>query len=226
MKVRSREFQLGGFEMVKAVQVNSLGFMEWLLRVRPGVAISLALHVALLLFLAIMLAFPPGDPPAPVDKEVIIDMTVPPAPPRVAPKTTPPPKFRPDLAPAMDSVKTTVKPLDLPPVQNFDRTPATVVTTTQPQPPTIEKPVPIKRGGLSYPERAADRNITGYVDFSFIIEPDGSVGDPEVTAETPEGYGFAAAALKAFKSWRFEPKRIDGNPVAAQAHYRISFKLE
>ncbi len=219
--------------MVKAVQVNSLGFVEWLLRIRPGVAISLALHIALLLFLAIMLAFPPSDPPAPANKDVVIDMTVPPAPP--APRVQINPLIKPM---AIEQLKTVaeVPPLIIPVFPKTKQAPPTEVTAKEPppvkaappeaSPPVIDQPHALYRGGLVFPSRAVEREVSGYVDFSFIIEPDGSVGDPEVTAETPEGYGFAAAALNAFRSWRFEPKRIDGNPVAAQARYRISFKLE
>jgi hypothetical protein len=40
------------------------------------------------------------------------------------------------------------------------------------------------------------------------------------------GYGFADAARKAFPKWRFEPKLVDGKPVAAPARIRVSFKQE
>jgi TonB family protein len=216
--------------MVRAIQVNSLGFVEWLTRVRPGVAISVALHIALLLFLAVMLAFPPSDPPLPADrdpsKDFVVEMRQP-TPPRIEPpKPKLTPIFQPDVMPALNNVPTTVRPLVLPPVENLDRAPPVVTTATQTPVPVIDKPQPISRGGLVYPPRAAEHDVPGYVDFIFVIEPDGSVGDARVIAETPEGYGFAAAAEKAFTTWRFEPKRVDGKPVAAQARYRISFKSQ
>jgi TonB family protein len=76
-----------------------------------------------------------------------------------------------------------------------------------------------------FPARAEDRQISGYVDFEFTVLPDGSVGNPKVTAEVPEGYGFAAAAQKVFPRWKFAPEMVDGKAVPTQAYYRFSFKL-
>ena len=76
-----------------------------------------------------------------------------------------------------------------------------------------------------YPAIAEDDEIEGYVDFKFVIEPDGSVGDAKVMAEAPEGYGLADAALKVFPKWKFLPKTVDSKPVSAPASYRFSFKL-
>ncbi|MDB5396607.1 MAG: tonB [Rhodospirillales bacterium] len=174
--------------------------------------------------LAYCLAFHPAvqlQPEPPVD---IITMTQ--ASPSTPPKSQLTPTFQPDRAPVIEEVHTTVGTLPLPPRDSFDRTPPTMVTTTEPPSPTvIINPKPIYRGGLIYPDKAADRGVPGYVDFSFIIEPDGSVGDPQVIAEVPDGYGFAAAARKAFPKWRFAPKLVNGKPVAAPAQIRVTFKL-
>ncbi|HEX4504346.1 MAG TPA: energy transducer TonB [Alphaproteobacteria bacterium] len=83
---------------------------------------------------------------------------------------------------------------------------------------------PIFKATPVYPERAADRGISGFVDFVFTTSPDGSVVDPEVVAEVPEGYGFAAAATQAFRRWRFEPSpSVDG--LGPTLRYRMSFRL-
>ena len=100
---------------------------------------------------------------------------------------------------------------------------AAVVTEDKPQ--ITLNPKPISRTPPKYPDRAEDRQISGYVDFDFTIEPDGTVGDPRVVAEVPDGIGFAEAAKKAFPKWRFKPMMKDGHPVAAPAHIRVSFKL-
>jgi protein TonB len=215
--------------MARAIQVNSLGFVEWLLRLRPGVAISIGLHAALLLFLAVMLALPPKDPSPPEDRNAIIEMAEPPVTPN--PKPAAQPIFRPEPMPTLARTQTQVPPLPLPPVRIFSREQSTVATAEEPsqaeaqsEPPLIVDPRPISRGGLVYPERAAEHDIAGFVDFSFTIEPDGSVGNAEVTAEEPEGYGFADAARKAFRQWRFEPRRVDGKAVSAPARIRVTFK--
>ena len=211
--------------MVKAAQLNSLGFAEFLLRIRPGVAISVAAHVAIILFLAYVLAFPPVDPPAADSDKTVIEI-LPPAPPvePLPPSMTPVKPLKLLVEPTR-TIRTDIKVSPFsPPPDMHDETPAAVVSTAPPAPVVIN-PTPISRGGLFYPERAAERNVTGYVDFSFVIEPDGSVGDPQVIGEVPEGYGFAAAARKAFARWKFEPKTINGVPVRAPARIRISFKM-
>jgi TonB family protein len=76
-----------------------------------------------------------------------------------------------------------------------------------------------------YPAIAEDYQIEGYVDFEFIVEPDGSVGEPKVENEAPEIFGFADAALKVFSKWKFTPEIVDGKAVATHAFYRFSFKL-
>ena len=84
---------------------------------------------------------------------------------------------------------------------------------------------PLKIVPPEYPSRADDRQIEGYVDFEFTVLPDGSVGNPKVTAEVPEGYGFAGAAQKVFPRWKFAPELVNGTAVPTQAFYRFSFKL-
>ena len=76
-----------------------------------------------------------------------------------------------------------------------------------------------------YPTGAEDDQVEGYVDFVFIIEPDGSVGDPRVEAEMPEAYGLADAAVKVFPKWKFTPQSVNGSPVPTKAYYRFTFKL-
>ena len=85
------------------------------------------------------------------------------------------------------------------------------------------RPVSIVRP--NYPGAAEDDQIQGYVDFEFVIQPDGSVGDPVITTELPEGYGLADAAVKVFPLWKFTPANVNGAPVPTKAFYRFSFKL-
>ena len=105
------------------------------------------------------------------------------------------------------------------------RQPAPTVVTAK-EPERIVNPKPISRTIPTYPDRAEDRQISGYVDFDFTIEPDGTVGDPKVVAEVPEGYGFASAAQKVFPRWKFEPKTVNGKAVPAPARIRVTFRLQ
>jgi TonB family protein len=55
-----------------------------------------------------------------------------------------------------------------------------------------------------------------------IVYADGTVGDARVVSgEEP----FASAALRAVASWRYEPARLNGQPIAVFREIRIPFKL-
>jgi TonB family protein len=211
--------------MVRALPNNPWRCADFLERVRPGFALSAALHIGLLFVLAYFLAFRPQlqvPVPTPPD-EVLRYIEIPKTPPKpVVPHNS---IFHPEATPVIEGVHTSVPPLVLPTEQNFHREPPQTVTNTDVAPAVIINPKPIYRGGLDYPERAAEANRSGYVIFSFIIRKDGSVGDPQVIEEVPDGYGFAIAAKKAFPKWRFDPKLVDGKPVDAPAQIRVTFQL-
>lgn len=92
-------------------------------------------------------------------------------------------------------------------------------------PDTIFNPKATRFSDPIYPACAEQKDVSGTVDIEFTIEPDGSPANPRVLREAPEGYGFAASALKALSTWQFEPKRVDGKPVVATARSRIGFKI-
>ena len=71
-----------------------------------------------------------------------------------------------------------------------------------------------------------ERGQGGFVDLSVVIRADGTVANVRVIGETPQGYGFAAAALKALPGWRFDARLVDGKPVDAPARIRVSFVLK
>ena len=55
-----------------------------------------------------------------------------------------------------------------------------------------------------------------------IVYADGTVGDVRVLqGDEP----FVSAALAAVKSWRYEPARLNGQPIAVYREIRIPFKL-
>jgi len=196
---------------------------DFLERVRPGIALSAAIHAGLFVLLAYLLAFhsPMPAPPVPEDRGLVL------VPPPVMPVKPHPPThstFHPDSTPKLPNIDMPPDVLRLPPELTFDHSSDGPAVPT-PQPAVLVNPTPIYRGGLIYPPRAADMNREGYVDFDFVIEPDGTVGNPVVVAEVPDGIGFAAAAKKAFPKWRFTPMMKDGHPVAAPARIRVSFKM-
>jgi protein TonB len=134
------------------------------------------------------------------------------------------PLFIPAPAPRLAAVPTSVPDLPIPAQPDLKREKPTQVVADKPIQKVSRRPISIVKP--TYPERAEDRQISGYVDFEFTVQPDGSVGDPKVTAEVPEGYGFASAAQKVFPRWKFAPEMVNGKAVPTKAFYRFSFKLQ
>jgi len=84
---------------------------------------------------------------------------------------------------------------------------------------------PVKYVSTHYPVCAEGREVPGVVDFTLTIEPDGSVADLQVIQEVPAGFGFAKSGLDALPGWKFEPKLVDGKPVASKAVIRLNWKM-
>jgi len=76
-----------------------------------------------------------------------------------------------------------------------------------------------------YPRLAQRRGITGWVDVSFTVLPDGTVADIEVMNSDP-GEVFAESASTAVAEWRFEPPVEDGMPVRKRVAVRMMFSLQ
>jgi protein TonB len=73
--------------------------------------------------------------------------------------------------------------------------------------------VPLVRVDPQYPPKAKQRGISGWVEVMFTIGPAGTVEDLKVTASSPKGV-FERSVLRAVRRWRYNPKIVDGNPVA------------
>jgi TonB family protein len=76
----------------------------------------------------------------------------------------------------------------------------------------------------SYPPRAQERGIEGWVEVEFTVAADGTTRDPVVTAAEPEGV-FEAAVLEAIAAWRYEPRVVAGRPVDQRVVARIRFQM-
>ncbi len=75
-----------------------------------------------------------------------------------------------------------------------------------------------------YPADARRSRREGWVDVTFIVQPDGSVAAASVADADPK-YVFDRAALSAVTRWTFTPGMQDGKPVASQVRQRIEFRL-
>lgn len=76
-----------------------------------------------------------------------------------------------------------------------------------------------------YPRLAQRRGITGWVDVSFTVLPDGTVADVDIMNSDP-GQIFDESATSAVAEWRFEPPVEDGMPVEKRVAVRMMFSLQ
>lgn len=86
--------------------------------------------------------------------------------------------------------------------------------------PTTIKPRVTQLARPIFPSRSLAAGLDGVVIASVVIGRDGIPYDPEVLADMPEGKFDDAVATALLKS-RFEPSRLNGQPVASRAmlHY-------
>ena len=85
---------------------------------------------------------------------------------------------------------------------------------------------PLKRRLQPFPSVEAAAGIEGWVEVSYVIKPDGTVG--ETIIENSSGRkAFERATIKSIKNWRYEPATMNGEPIE-QCHtkVRIMFTLE
>lgn len=75
-----------------------------------------------------------------------------------------------------------------------------------------------------YPYAARLFCIEGHARYEFTINPDGTTSDIKAIESEPEGAFEAAGEVIRF--WKFEPRCIDGEPVARKATQNIDFRLD
>jgi TonB family protein len=74
-----------------------------------------------------------------------------------------------------------------------------------------------------YSEEARKAKYQGTVVLWMIVGPDGRPRDIRVARSA--GMGLDEKALETVRTWRFEPARRDGQPVAVQINVEVSFRL-
>ncbi len=75
-----------------------------------------------------------------------------------------------------------------------------------------------------YPTQAQMREIEGFVEVRFLVDDQGRVSNVTVLNASPPGL-FDDAVVRAVGTWRFDPGRIDGRPVASWIETTIRFEL-
>ncbi|HBS42781.1 MAG TPA: protein TonB [Oceanospirillales bacterium] len=86
--------------------------------------------------------------------------------------------------------------------------------------------MPIVKVAPTYPRRAAQRGIEGYVVVEFTVSSLGTVIDPVVIEAEPPGM-FDSAAIDAVKKFKYKPQMSDGKAVDVPGVRNIiRFELE
>jgi protein TonB len=73
-----------------------------------------------------------------------------------------------------------------------------------------------------YPKKARKKGVEGVVRLHAIIGKDGAVQELSVIYDDPL---LTDAALKAVRQWRYEPMRLNGDPVEVDTTIDVSFSL-
>jgi TonB family protein len=101
------------------------------------------------------------------------------------------------------------------------RTPASVyvykVGRDMSPPRALQAPDP------EYSEIARQAGFHGTTVLWLVVTPDGSA--PYISVARPAGLGLDEKAVQAVSTWKFEPARKDGSPVAVQINVEVTFRL-
>ncbi|MDX1503718.1 MAG: energy transducer TonB [Thermoanaerobaculia bacterium] len=204
---------------------------------KTGIAFALVVHAALLTVRIVeeKVELPPVDV---VIRPRLADLAPPrPKPPPEAPETAPaqpaadarplpvpaelaPPEPLP--APAMTAPPVALTP---PPVSVLALPEAPPTPPGEPVRfrPEMERPVRVAGVDPAYTEAARKVRKQGVVILDAVIDESGAVTDVKVLKEL--GFGLTEAAVRAVATWRVEPARLDGEPVAVRYNLTVRFTL-
>lgn len=143
----------------------------------------------------------------------------PPPPPPPAQRETPPPQ----------RLTETTAPLDADPPPLEPAEPATQPTAWTPPvgPPEITNPRWLRQPrdlARYYPPRALARGVEGQALLNCLVDVRGAL-ECSVISETPEGWGFGAAAVRISEDYRMVPAMRDGQAVPGRYRMRVPFEM-
>ncbi len=88
------------------------------------------------------------------------------------------------------------------------------------------EPIPYLRSQPVYPNKAATRGISGYVDLMFTITVTGATEDVRVIGAEPVNV-FERAAVRAVEKWKYRPQIADNGEAVRKAGVttRVRFQI-
>jgi protein TonB len=197
-----------------------------------SVAVIATIHILLLCFLVfdIELVRVPPDPPVTVMKLVDIEEYTPPPPPPLT-VAQPIQNTAETVAEEIIEVEEPVPSAEVSaPVESAETSTETVAGPDYLPPHKISVPPEFDRRELHrrtvYPPIAQRSGIEGTVYLDLFIDREGYVRNVVVLKETPEGRGFADAAIKAFQDFRASPAQANGKDVAVRYRWLFRFTLQ
>jgi protein TonB len=87
-----------------------------------------------------------------------------------------------------------------------------------------DPPKPRTRVPPSYPDKARQRGITGYVTLKLKVTSNGSVDSVRVVEASPRGI-YEESAFASIKQWDFAPAVYQGNPVDIWINQTLRYVL-
>lgn len=83
----------------------------------------------------------------------------------------------------------------------------------------------VKSVAPQYPQRARERNVSGWVDVYFTVTPGGETANIEIAKSEPSRI-FDRAATRAVEQWIFEPVEYRNQIISKRVGTRLVFVLE
>ena len=87
----------------------------------------------------------------------------------------------------------------------------------------VSPPKPIYQPEPPYTDQARKACVQGVVLLSLVVDADGNVSDAQVTQSLEPS--LDESAVDTVRTWRFEPARRDGAPVAVRVTVETSFRM-
>jgi protein TonB len=105
--------------------------------------------------------------------------------------------------------------------------PPAAVAAARPAPPlpvggSVQAGKVLSQPGPAYPAVARAAGIQGLVRLEAVITKDGTVRDLKVLSGNQV---LAEAALDAVRRWRYQPTKLDGEPIEVRTDIDVDFKL-